>query len=196
MNTRVFLLLLLWVAAAVAEEEEPKCETSYWSNLVGNLDQMFWTPFLNRYSLVRYATEERPLFPNTAKLQNVPRSCTEMGISQLLDVMCIQLAAQLGWQKPCTLWARPALIASMSTLLECPRQTWASNEAVALSLNHTLQKRQHCMYATRAMQCSFLHFHWVIPQLMATLFVILLVGFTCGSACCCLFCATQKGEEF
>lgn len=190
---RASLFLLLTLGLVFAFEEEPECNASgsLWSNLVGNLDQMFWTPFLKSYSVVRYATEERPLLQPHLK-GPIPRSCREMGISHLLDVVCIQAAAQLGWLKPCSSWARPSLLTSMATLVECPRQTWANNEAV-VSLNHTLQRRQHCDYATRAMQCSFLHFHWVIPQLMATLLVIVLLG---GSAFCCCCCFLARKENY
>lgn len=194
MNRASLFPLLLLIGLVSAFQEEPECNASgsggsLWSNLVGNLDQMFWTPFLKSYSVVRYATEERP----SSQLKGViPRSCKEMGISHVLDVVCIQVAAQLGWLKPCSSWARPSLLTSMATLVECPRQTWANNEAVK-SLNYTLQRRQHCDYATRAMQCSFLHFHWVIPQLMATFLVIALLG---GSAFCCCCCFLARKEDY
>lgn len=191
------LIFLLFLKAALSEDECPANSQTLWSNLVGNLDQMFWTPFLQRYSIVRYASEERPLHPSTSQLpkDKVPRSCREMGVIHLLDVVCIQLAAQFGWRRPCALWARPALTASMETLLECPRQTWADNEEVAKSLNRTLQTRQHCMHATRAIQCSLLQFHWVVPWLMAVAVLVFLGIALCGSTVFCVGCCCAKRDD-
>jgi hypothetical protein len=191
------LLLLLLVLSVAAASEEPTCDSKsggLWSNLVGNLDELFWTPFLKRYSLVRYATEEQN---GVTPALTVPRSCHEMGISHMVDVFCIQLSAQFGWLSPCSTWARPALLTSMKTLLQCPRQTWASNEALARKVNQTLQRHQNCGYATRATQCSFLHFHWVIPQAMGTAVVISLVTLLIGSllACCCCCFSSSKTEQ-
>lgn len=199
---RVLLLSLLLLNSVMTSAEDggecPAGTNSLWNNLVGNLDQMFWTPFLDSYSAVRYATEERPLQPGTALLlqDKVPRSCKDIGITRFMDVICVQLAALFGWQRPCSFWAHPALLTTTATLLECPKQTWASNEVVKKSLNHTLQKRQHCLYATRALQCSMLHLHWVVPQLMATVVVAFLVAALFGSlACfCCCLCA-KRGED-
>lgn len=195
MNRASLLLLLLLLTLGAQASEDGECDATkggLWSNFVTNLDQLFWTPLLQRYSVVRYATEERPLLPSTSGLQKTPKSCREMGISRLLDVLCIQVTAQLGWKRPCTMWARPALVRSMDTLLECPRQTWADNKEVFGALNHTLQRRQHCEYATRAMQCSLLHFHWVVPQVVATLVVAVLVAAVLLGCCCCCCCLTRK----
>jgi hypothetical protein len=192
------MLLLLLSFSLGAEGEEETCDATkggLWSNFVGNLDQLFWTPFLQRFSAVRYTMKEHPLLPSTSTLQKTPKSCREMGISRLLDVLCIQATAQLGWKRPCTMWARPALVRSMDTLLECPQQTWANNEAVFTTLNHTLQRRQHCEYATRAMQCSLLHFHWVVPQVMATLAVAVVVAAVLLGCCCCCCCCFGKKEQ-
>lgn len=204
---RVLLLLLVLsvtAAAAAAVDEDPTCDSKaggLWSNLVGNLDELFWTPFLRRYSLVRYATEEQQHHHHhhgmVTPALTVPRSCREMGISYMVDVFCIQLSAQFGLSSPCSTWARPALLTSMKTLLQCPRQAWASNEVLARTVNQTLQRQQNCAYATRAMQCSFLHFHWVIPQAMGTAVVISLVTLLIGSllACCCCCCFSSSKTE-
>jgi hypothetical protein len=196
---RASLLLLLLLCCLTKSQECPAATSNtIWSNIVGNLDQMFWTPFLQRYSVVQYATEARNLLPQTQSIMpdKVPRSCKQIGVHHFLDVICIQVAGRFGWMHPCLLWARPELATSMATLIECPRRAWASEEEIAKSLNRTLQTRQHCSYATRALQCSMLQFHWVIPQMMASLLVALLSAIVVGSTVCvCGFCFVIKHEE-
>jgi len=191
------LCVLVFAATSAAmPEPEPECDASsgLWNNLVTNLDNMFWQPFMDEYRYVRYATQERPLhYALTRGIDTNAKpgqeSCEATGVSSYASVVCVQLAARLGLHWPCSWLASEPLARALATLDECPLQTLENDKKVMKSLNQTLQRRQHCFYATRVLRCSYLQLYWVLPMSLAVGAVALpaalaLVVFLCLSWCC------------
>lgn len=189
----VMLVALSW-GGTPQGPPEPECAAGgYWDNVVANLNEMFWTPFLERYGVVRYAQREYLIHQGlTDGLEHkpLPKSCEIMGVTAFLDVICVQQAAR-GWGRwPCRILASQAVQVAMATLDECPLQTM-ENDPLVPALNRTLQRRQHCYYATMALRCSYLQLYWVIPYTLAALvFAVPVLLALCGgfgvAACCSL----------
>lgn len=186
-----FLFVLVMVGRA-AGAAEPECQGGLWNNLVANLDDMFWEPFLADYSVIRYATQERPLRRHlTDAITNkpVPRSCDDLGVSSFVSVLCVQLAARYRVQWPCSWFASQATQRALATLDECPQETLETEKTLLQGLNRTLQRHQHCAYATKVTRCSLLQLYWVIPTLLGVAAVagpvLLTVLFAATLAWCC-----------
>lgn len=191
----VVFLVVVVSAAAAAASSEPQCkaEPGLWNNLVSNLNEMFWAPFLARYSVVRYALEEHPL--HGALTEGIggrgwsSSSCDAMELISFAAVVCVQQAAWGLGRWPCAALAGPKLSAALATLDECPQQTLESDAALVRGLNRTLQRRQHCYYATAALRCSLLQLYWVLPYGLAALVLALpALLIACGGlgvAWCC-----------
>lgn len=188
--------------------DEAQCANApgLWDNFFTNLDNMFWSPWLDKYRVVRYAT------PETARRHHrlswdenrwLNRTCADLGLTRFWPVVLMHETAW-AWAPP--QWVVETLVgqegpvpAALQAIRACSNTAWATNTSLMSSLNATLQRDGRCAYATKALRCAFGNLYWVLSYALVAVIVLggTAVFLFFGTFLCCCWCwGTTTGEDY